>query len=211
MRRIFYISSLILLYLLATAKSCDRQEQEDDSRDRDRIKSAQDSLLSTFASDTLPGVSLQAFEETAKIRLADLSDYLSILADTSVDTTFRNKAREMILALFISENSVLWLAGPGKQGRREVSIKQVLASGNEGSTIFGKILPGSIVVQHPLQRAGDLTYTGELGFSYLPDVHKPEKSMAQAINTGKVNFLTIKHQKPFGTDTLMIWEVFLGN
>jgi hypothetical protein len=210
MRRTFYIPALVLFYLLTTAKSCDRQEQDDDSRDQARIKSAQDSLRSTFASDTLPGASLRAFEATAKIRLADFSDYLSILADTSVDAAFRNKAREMILALFISENSVLWLTGPGNQGRREVSVKQVLASAEEGAAMLGKIMPGSIVAQNPLQRAGDSIYTGQLSFSYIPSGHDPEKTPEQKPAGGTLNFLLAKHKKAFGKDTLMVWEVFLG-
>jgi hypothetical protein len=210
MRRIFYIPALILLYLLTTSKSCDRQEQDDDSRDQARVKSAQDSIKSTFASDTLPGASLQAFEATAKIRLADFSDYLSILADTSFDTTFRAKAREMIQALFISENSVLWLTGPGKQGRREFSVKQVLASGVEGSITFGKIMPESILVQQPLKRAGDSVYTGQLCFSYIPSRHMNEKDPERKLSAGAIDFMLIKHKKAFGTVTLIVWEVFLG-
>jgi hypothetical protein len=211
MKRIFYIPALILLYLLTTAKSCDRQEQNNDSLDQSRVKRAQDSIRSTFESDTVSSTSLQAFETAAKTRLSDFSDYLAILHDTSVAETFREKAREMIRSLFVSENSILKITNPDNSGRRDVSVRQLLAAGSEVRVPFGKIVPDSIRVVQSLRRTGDSIYTGKLSFSYIPAGQKPASTLKQALADGTIDFLVIKHKKNFGTDTLMIWEVFLGN
>jgi hypothetical protein len=211
MRRFLYIPSLILLYLLTTAKSCDRQEQYGTSLDQSRVKNAQDSIKSTFGSDTLSGASLRAFEAAAKNRLTDFSDYLAIHDDTSVAETFREKAREMIRGLFISENSVLRLADPGNPGGRKVSVRQLLASGGGHSEKFGRIITDSVRVTQSLERIGDSMYTGTLSYSYSPAGKERAKARGQALSGGTVDFHLIKHQKHFGTDTLMIWEVFLGN
>ena len=211
MKRVFHISSLIFLYLLITAKSCDNHERSDDARDQVRLTSTRDSILSTFESDTLSNASLRAFEVTARINLSDFNDYLTILNDTSVAGIFREKAREMIRMLFISENSVLRFTNPDNLGKREISVKQLLAYGKGCSIPFGKIITDSIRIERSLHQAGDSIYVGKLSFSYIPAMEKTSKKLKQALAVGTVDFIVTKHEKNFGKDTLMIWDIFLGN
>ena len=208
MRKISYISALVLLYLLVTAKSCDNQEQSDETRNRNRIKLTQDSIRSTFASDTLSDASLRAYEGTAVIRLSDFSDYLAILQDTSNAKPFRDKAREMIYKLFISENSMIRLSKPGESGKRELTIGRFLHDADIGTISFGRIIADSVRVIQGLKRAGDSIYAGKMTCSYT---YNPEKGSAPQQAKGTIDFF-IKHQeKIFGTDTLLVWDVFLGN
>lgn len=211
MRRFFHISALILLYLVITAKSCDNQEEADEARNQTNITRSQDSIRSTFESDTLSNASLRAFEVMARIKLSDFNDYLIILNDTSVAELFREKAREMIRGLFINENSVLALMGQDNSESREFSVKQLLHPGKGFPVKFGKIITDSIKVRQSLQRAGDAIYTGKLGYAFIPAVQKTTKSRNQEISGGTINFLLAKHDKQFGTDTLKIWDVFLGD
>ncbi len=211
MRRIFYIPALILIYLLTTAKSCDRQELYDESVDQFSAKRAQDSIKSIFESDTLSMVSLQAFEATAKIRLADFSDYLVIVDDTSVAETFREKAKKMIRGLFISENSVIRCSNPDNHKSTEIPILQLLKEGKEPQTDFERIIKDSIRIKDPLKIAGDSNYIGKLSFSFVAPRQKTSKSLKLPIGCGTIDFLVTRHEKMFGKDTLIIWDVFLGS
>jgi len=211
MRKIFHISALVLLYLLCTAKSCDNQEQADEVRDRNQIKLTRDSIMSTFGSDTLPVASLRAFEGMAVIKLSDFSDYLTILRDTSKAKPFRDKAREMIRGLFISENSIVRISDPDTSGTREVTIKQLLRDGDKGSEPFGKIIIDSIRTKQDLKRNGDSIYVGKLSYSYFYNRHNPAIASNPSPVNGTIEFFLVHHQKIFGKETMMVWDVFLGN
>ncbi len=211
MRRIFYIPALLLIYLLTTAKSCDHQEQFDESVDQFNVKRAQDSIKSIFESDTLSMVSLHAFEATAKIRFADFSDYLVIAEDTSAAETFREKAKKMIRGLFISENSVIRCKNPDNHGSEEIPILQLLKEGKEPRTYFERIIKDSIRIKDPLKMAGDSNYIGKLSFSFVAPRQKTSKNLKQPIGGGTIDFLVTRHEKMFGKDTLIIWDVFLGS
>jgi hypothetical protein len=138
MKRSLWLSVLIILYLLLCAKSCDQQEEFDAVREQKRADSVKDSILSVFGSDTVASSTLAAFEEEAKIKFADFFDYRDIISDTSAAPVFREQAREMAAALFISGNS----AFKGNMAR-----------------------PDSIWIKQPLNRVNDSIFTGELGFS----------------------------------------------
>ena len=211
MRRIFYIPALLLIYLLTTAKSCDRQEQYDESVDQLSVERAQDSIKSIFESDTLSIVSLHAFEATAKIRLADFSDYLVIVDDTSVAETFREKAKKMIRGLFISENSVIRCTNPDNHGSEEIPILQLLKDSKEPRTYFERIIKDSIRIKDPLKMAGDSNYIGKLSFSFVAPRQKTSKNLKQPTGYGTIDFIVTRHEKMFGKDTLIIWDVFLGS
>jgi len=211
MSRRFQIPALILLYLLSTAKSCDHGERTDETRDRERIGRLQDSIRESFQADTLSMISLQAFEATAKNRLSDFSDYLSVVHDTSISGAFRQKAGEMIRGIFISENSTLQFTGSGFPGRKEVSVKQLLSDGKELPFTPGPVPGDSIRVIQALRRSSDSVYTGKLRFFCLPFAKNHEESRKFTPSYGTIDFLVTKHPKRFGKDTLSIWEVFLGN
>jgi hypothetical protein len=211
MKRIIQISALILLYLLTTAKSCENREGADDANDAARVATARDSIRLAFESDMPSGTSLRAFEGAARIRLADFSDYLAIIQDTTVAEVFRKKANEMIRSLFISGNSVFRFPKPDRLGIGEVTVNQILAPGREFTPVFGKILADSIRVQQALHKAGDSIFKGILSYSCLPTGDVPAKNREQVTGDVTVGFLLIRHEKRFGTETLMIWDIFLGD
>jgi hypothetical protein len=211
MRRIFYISALGILYLLTTAKSCDNQEKADEERDQARIRVTRDSLKSTFGTDTLSNTALRAFEGTAIIRLSDFADYLAILRDTSLARPFREKAREMILGLFISDKSLIRVSKPSVPGGDDFTIEQFLKDAEAGSTQFGKIIPDSTRVKQVLTQSGESIYAGTLSYSYTLLHVNPSTGSIPSPANGTAEFYLKRHQKNFGADTIILWDVFLGN
>lgn len=77
--------------------------------------------------------------------------------------------------------------------------------------LFGRILPDSTRVAQTLQRSGGPDYLGVLCYAYIPDPPGPGKAAGQAIIHGTVGFTVTRNPKVFGADTLMVWEVLLGN
>jgi len=211
MRRIFHISTLIILYLLTTAKSCDNQEKANEERDQARIKVTQDSIRSTFGSDSLSVASLRAFETAAIFKLSDFNDYLAILEDSSTAQPFRDKVREMISRLFISENSVICFSVPHESAKHKVSVKQLLQEAGEEIGPFGEIITDSVRVKQALLRSGDSIYAGKLSYSYTYNRHHSSKGSNLFPANGTIEFFLKLHKKNFGADTLVVWDVFLGN
>ena len=210
MRKFFYLSGLIFLYLLLTAKSCDNNEQASDARDQTRIKLTQDSIKSTFESDAMSIASLRAFDLTARLKLSDFSDYLSFLSDSTVAPAFQEKTREMIRRLFISENSVVQFSKPDYQGRKEITIKQLLNFRSGLSKTLEKLPFDSIKVMQSLGKINDSVYVGKLIFPLNYSGQTEKKSQDINLSKGTISFLAIKCEKKFGKERLKIWTVFLG-
>jgi hypothetical protein len=211
MRRIFYISALVILYFLTTAKSCDNQEKADEERDQARIRVTRDSIISSFGSDTLSDASLRAFEGAAILKLSDFADYFAIFRDTSLAGPFREKAREMILGLFISDKSLIEVSEPNEPGRYKFTVENFLKDTEAGSLRFGKIIPDSTRVKQELKQSGDSIYAGKLSYAYTFLRDNPSAGSNPLPATGTVEFFLKQHTKNFGPDTLTLWDVFLGN
>lgn len=185
MRRIFRILSLVLIYLIVSAKSCDSDEQFTREIEQKQVLRARDSIASAFEMDSLSQASLRAFEVTAELKLNDLADYLKILNDSSAGNAFKEKAGEMAGALFI----------PGKKVPIDLS-----GSGFD-----------SIRVLMPLQQLNDSVCSGQLRFTIL----LPRSvSSGGEIPRGKnkiVDIFTLKQEKVFGRDRIKVWNVLLGD
>ena len=207
MKRLLKLSALLILYLLFSAKSCDREEQNNEARQQRTIRAARDSIVSVLGSDTLSAATINGFEETAKIKFADFLDYLDLLSDTTLAPEFRQHAGEMIRGLFLNESAVLQLAGPGMI-RKEVTLTELL---DPASVAAGKIRvpePDSLWVMEALLPVNDTLLKGKLGLSLiLPASADPGKYEL----AGKaVDFYAVKCRKVFGRDTVKIWTVLLG-
>ena len=174
---------MILLYLLTTAKSCDDQAPSESTREEARLTVIKDSVRATFTTETLSKASLHAFEFAAMNKLSDLGDFQAIVSDTSVALPFREKAREMIRGLFISEEVSFPLTG---------------------------LVTDSIWVQQGLQFDGNSSYSGKLCYSCNPARQIPSNKHDRVTNKGTIDFSVVKHKKVFGTDSLLVWDVFLG-
>jgi hypothetical protein len=185
MKRLIYIPAFLLLYLLFTAKSCDEQAQAREERANAAIEKEKDSIRSVLGADTLTEGMLRSFESLAVTRLADYAGYRVIAADTSVDTTFRKKAAQM--------------------------MKRLMAPGTDFADLPAGIIADSVTLKKPLYYTGNARYTGQLGYWFMPGISTDEDVTGQALREGTTGFLVARHPKIFGPDTLMVWEVYLLN
>jgi hypothetical protein len=183
MKRSLKIFALILIYFLACGKSCDNEEKNDTRREQVRVIAETDSLRSAFGTDTLSAASLLAYVETAKQKFYDYNDYLRIVADTTAAAPFRDKARNMILSLFIAGTEPAKMTTP--YGLESVETKEAF------------------------QRINDSVYSGSLSFSFETLKHRG-KNTGFSPEKCTVTVFLVKHDKNFGKGKLMLWDVFLG-
>ncbi|HNY03807.1 MAG TPA: hypothetical protein PKG48_14520 [Bacteroidales bacterium] len=211
MKGTLYIAALFLFWLLASGKSCDNEERVS-SEIRQRAVSAEtDSLRKIFGADTLSPEALSAFEESARLRLSDLFDYLHVLNDTVAPEPFRKKAAEMIGSLVISTNTTLVLPDRQGPGTHTLTLDRLMSRDlPETAMLMNREISGIRVARH-LHRQNDTIYAGQLAFCLTPTGISEETSEAVPTARGSMNYRLLKHNKIFGSDTLMIWEVQLGD
>ncbi len=187
MRRLISISGLLVLYILFTAKSCENGQEDVIAREEAVSIAVKDSIGSSFASDTLRNSALRAFEETARLKLLDLGDYLGILSDSSTSEVFKTKVGEMITELFISQDV-----------KEKVSFSVGL--------VFD-----SVMVNNHLQRKNDTLYSGTLRFQIQckPDVTANPQEMIVGYKI--IDIFVVRREKIFGDKSLKVWSVALGD
>ncbi len=153
---------------------------------------------------------LRAYEETARQKLSDFADYLKIISDTSLNIIFREHAAEMANRLFENVDADIRHWAETYSENDISTLKELLAKSlSEGLTFW--IQPEQINVAEPLTARNDSTYSGKLSFyqKCIPfDVRKPTQPI---LPMKSINIHVIKKIKSFGDESLIVWEVYLGN
>jgi hypothetical protein len=208
MTKIFKISTFIFVLLVICAPSCE-DEKETSNRDEAILTTTKNDVRKEFEAEYLTEASLFAYEVTAKQKLSDFADYLQIMTDTSLDMSFRIKAGEMIKKTFQSENVNLRLEKKEKETEPEFEVHLLIKDGLENKLILSPFSVDSIIVHEPLHRIGNTTYVGSLRFSQnFMDSFQPGLIINSARRS--IDVYVVKEDKIFGTDTLNVWTVRLG-
>lgn len=175
----------MLALIVLSSKQC--VEDDDSQAEVDTQMEEISAVKSAFESDYLKSESLYAFEEKAKQKLRDYSDYLNIANDASLDTTFRLQASSMIPLLFYQNKEPLIANAPGTMVKID-----------------------SIYMIEPLSKASESVYSGMLGFSLEILETESEDTIRTGPQHWSVEMIATKTRTSFGKDTLNVWKVFLG-
>lgn len=208
MARILKISTLLFALFVLCAPSCE-DEQEIAIREASLLNASKNEIREEFEKEYLTEASLYAYETAAKQKLSDLADYFNILADTSLDFSFRSTAAEMIKSTFQSENISLQFSVDIEKPREEIEVHQLISDGLENKLVLTTFTFDSIQTYEPIHRIGNSTYSGILSFKQ----NFNSKTSADQIRTSlnrKADISLKKETKIFGNDTLSVWEVRLG-
>jgi hypothetical protein len=158
-------------------------------------------LEAQFASDQMDAQRLSAFEARAQQKLQDLADYINILRDKSLDSTFRQQAMKQAVALFENENIPF-----DKNPENEIAISDFLTNLLSENQLTSKFTIDSIQIVKPLQAIGSERYEGILSFEdNIASVQAPDK-----ITPKQIGMVLRKIKKEFGTEDKWVWEVFLS-
>lgn len=208
MNKLIQILTFILMLLVIGAPSC-VDEEEIARQEQTALEEVREDIRNEFKTDYLTEVSLYAYETTAKQKLTDLFDYIQIMTDTSLDMSFRIKASEMIQNTFLSENVTVAVSGENKNASSEQKVSHLVRKGlkNKLPSIYYSI--DSIQVFEPLHRIDDKTYSGILYF--LQNFMDPANAEQRITSIKRfTDFYVVKENKVFGTDSLNVWNVRLG-
>ena len=210
MRKYLFIFGALLAYLLFCSKSCNSNQTDDSDSPELKLGKIKDSIRSEFESDDLSKKTLRAFETKAKEKLCDLSDYLNLYNDKSLDDILKNQARKMILELFVCDTVSVKMKVSTQLNEKSPTIKELLSldfSAGCDSVLF---YFDTIGVLKPLRRKDELTYAGTLKFSKTLKGYSSSGLVFTNFETKKIEMMAVKVNKQFGADTLQIWKVLLG-
>lgn len=211
MRKFLFIFIAMLAYLVLSSKSCGSDEKNDTAKKEAELAKTKVNIKNEFESDDLSKKSLKAFEVKAKQELVDFSDYLGICSDKQVDESFQSQARQMILDMFVSDsiriNSLMF----NEQDGKNLLIEEFLDLNSSFDNNSMAFTFDSITVARPLRRVDDLNYKGSLSFSRrLKACSISDTVLSDPVRMEAEVFVS-KVYKLFGTDTLQVWGVFLGD
>ena len=209
MKRIFKTSVVILLYLILSGKSC-VDENSKLLQQKMEVSAEKESIREEFEMAYLPEESQYASEISAIQKLKDLSDYLNIFSDINMDTTFRNKAGEMISEIFVSKEVSLSFGQYGKKKMKELALGQLLAHGFGINILSAEIVFNSIRVLDPIHKAEADTYKGILACIQNVKFVMASDTINLPAEAITVEMLATKGIKVFGPDTMNVWVVSLG-
>ena len=210
MKRVSNILILILLYFICSSRTCTEQSSMKEANEENSLIASKDSIRKAFEVDHLSNDLLRAYEETAKQKLSDYADYMKIVSDVSLDMTFRHQAVEMVKRLFVSGDidTRFWNK---VYPQTELSSLNELLEKSLLQGIPNWVQPEQISVLKPLTAGNDSTYTGKLSFyqKFIPfDIQKSQVTVSEMSG---VDIYAIKKVKSFGSERLIMWEVYLGN
>lgn len=210
MDRRLKILLFVLVYFIVCAKSC----VDDKSRTDWEVKHAEiarDSILVGFEAAYLSEDARTAAEITAIHKLEDLSDYLEIYANVSMDSIFRAKAGEMISGIFISDDCKLSFGVLKQKKIKSISLEKFMENGLEEDMLRSRLIFDSIRVLEPLQKADQEMYSGKLSaFQTIIKFYSAD-SVIYPSEPVTIQFISSKTMKILGQDTLKVWEVKLGD
>jgi len=210
MRKFLFIFVAILAYLLLCSKSCGSDEKDDAVRQEAELTKTKESIKNEFKSDDLSKKSLRAFEVKAKQKLVDFSDFLDIYSDKLMDGSFKKHARQMIMDLFISDSVRINNLLSNENDEKNIPISEFLSSDLAAGYNSMNFTFDSIKVAEPLRRIDDFNYKGRLSFSRRLKTHSASDTLFTGPKAMEADIMVSKVYKQFGTDTLQIWSVFLG-
>jgi hypothetical protein len=208
MIKVYKISTIIFVLFVLCAPSCE-DEQETANREEAILTATKNDIRTEFETDYLTQTSLFAYETTAKQKLSDLADYLHIMTDTSLDMSFRVKASEIMKGTFLSENIALRLILQEGEPVKKLEVHTIIIRGLENKLPHLPFTFDSICIYEPLQRINNSTYSGILRFSQNFTDPAISEQIIKSIRRN-TDFYVVKEGKVFGTDSLKIWNVRLG-
>ncbi len=207
MIRLLKIFLIIAVLLVIGAPSCG-DEQADKNREESILRASRDSIRDVFETDYLTETTLMAYEAVAKQKLSDFTDYFKIMTEPSLDMSFRIKASEMIKSIFLSDHSNVQIISIN-ESTKKLDVLTLINCGLENKLSTSSFTFDSIRIHEPLHRISDDTYSGSLGFAQnFTDSVQPEQIIKSECRIADI--FVLKEEKDFGSDTLKIWTVRLG-
>ena len=186
----------LLLSGLASCATSPRERVISDASEEATIMSGE--LEAQFTSDHLTEDRLSALEQRAQQKLLDFADYVSLLSDSSLDSTFLTQAEEQARQLFMPPEARIVLA------EEDFLISDFFREIQQSKDAFPYVVQ-NIRVTKSLQPSSSEQYAGKISFSQPVTVNGREITYER-----EAEIRVKKVDKQFGSEQKKVWEVFLG-
>lgn len=208
--RSLYIIALLFAFFVFSSDSCDSTVEEKQKFQKAQFHKKIETIKDGFESDYLTEIARIAFEEKAKQKLIDFSDYFTIFSDKSMDTLFRKKAGEMMLDLFYQNDTRLEFKLDDSEKRIRMDTEELMERLQMSEYDVLQLNADSIQTFAALERINESTYIGIL--SYIQSIKgiMGNDTILIDVTTMQSEFYVMKVMKNFGTESKRIWKVFLG-
>jgi len=210
MKKYIIIFAAALAYLLLSSRSCEGPDQEDILTDEEVLAATKDSIEHQFSSDDLSPALLTALEINAQQKLADFCDYLNLYNDASLDSAFRSQAHRMILELFVSDTVQINSLLTSRTDGGNLSLNDFLVAQTYSAYRSPRLIIDSIETIKSLNRADEMSYRGLIAFRRQLSFKPANDTFHGNKDSMLVEMIALRARKVIGSDTLRVWEVFLG-
>ena len=209
--RSLYIIALLFAFFIFSSDSCDSTVEEKQKRKKERFLQKMETIKDGFESDYLTETAKIAFEEKAKQKLVDFTDYFTIYSDKTLDTLFREKTGEMMLDLFYKSETKMEFKLDDCEKRIPMDTKELMDRLQKSKYDVLQLNADSIQTFTGLERINESTYMGIL--SYIQSIKgiMGNDTILIDVTTMQSEFYVMKVMKNFGTESKRIWKVFLDN
>lgn len=215
MRKTMPVIAMVLGYLLLTAKSCepDTGPAQELSAENQRNLQMQE-VEAAFTATYLTADRIRVFEESGRLKLNDLTDYLNLYAGKDIDTLFRQQARTAIGRLFHTEEALTgFFRSYSRELQGDISSLSGFTAYRE-RTGFESIHFGitNETVAMPLQPDPHGGYSGEIHYVMRISGIRAGDTVLISDKNARVKIIAARTSKPFGDDhTRLVWQVFLAD
>jgi len=201
-RKLEILIAFFLLFVCG-APSCENEEAHQ-RREEAHLLEEITQIYSDIESVDLSASGLLIYQSHAQEKLRDIADYFQILSDTSLALSIREKAGELLLQNFISEEVKLSFH---QMKKKEISLGLLIDDMLNGHPSVYSYPFNSISIKQRLVEWEKDTFKGQIGYEQMSqDPHIGLSSIPQSID-----FYLIKEIKIIGADTLGIWNIRFGD
>ena len=188
-----YSILLTVCFWVVAAPTCEDEISQVDARMDHLVRL--ETVSEVFASESLSDDNLEAFEFKAVEKLMDYTDYMGIIYGNGYAASFRQQARRNIAAYFSTGEYA------------EMALNPTGVSTAHDSHHF---YIDSVNIIDPLQRETDTRYTGSMG--YVERILASNQTDTTLISHSRktIGIILQMDYKDFGENSLLVWEVLLG-
>ena len=217
-RRI-YIILIVLGFALWGAPTCQEPDPwenaqilqgVDTNADLESVLEAREEIIEEiekeFEAPTLQKENLIAFEQRAKEKLMDFSDYINIYTNATYDASFRDQAKKMVMDQFYGDVEIKSsIVNPMVEDT--YSLSGFLTEFPKLNFELTQLILEDIKVSESLRYLDSETYTGSISFSRELLGITGQDSVIISKDLDKIEILLNRTDKIFGKDTLKVWAV----
>jgi hypothetical protein len=169
------------------------------------------SIENDFEARDLTQQKRQAFEERAKQKLLDFTEYLTLFASKELDTAFRYQAWQMVTDLFVNEEIKINMNFTGHDPEGSYSLPGLREKIQSSAFSPIGLDIENISVTDPSKPVEEGEYKGSLGFTWHVWGIESSDTILISSAEGNIDFYIKKVVKHFGNDSRQVWNVFFGD